>query len=130
MPVLVIGGPKRVVSDELVTLPSGDGPVMSFSKALASSGLELKVVARCFFIGLPISFSFGKDVFPNMLWVMLIAPVVALLSRDAGGVSLPTGVLEDLVEARASSRGSEECWRLSCWHISSDQKQKRLRDIP
>lgn len=91
-----------MLPDELVTLPSGDGPVMSFNKTLASSAVELKVVARCFFIGLPISFSFGKDVFPNMLLVMLIAPVVALLSRVVGGVSVPTGVSEDFVEARAS----------------------------
>lgn len=113
MPAPAIGGPKRVLSDELVTLPNGDGPVISFNNVLASSGVELKVVARCFFIGLPTSFSFGKEVFPNMLFVMLIAPVVALLSRALGGVSMPTGVLEDFVEARASSSGSEECWRLS-----------------
>lgn len=66
-------------------------------------------MARCFFIGLPTASSLGKDVLPNMLFVILIAPRVEAVSREVvGGVSVPDGPLVD-GESRAPPRGSEEC---------------------
>jgi hypothetical protein len=84
-----------------------------FRSVFASSGVELNVVARCFFNGLPITESFGRMALPNIVLAMFNAGVVADDSAG-GGVAVPTGVPVETGDSRAPARGSAECWRFSC----------------
>lgn len=100
-------------SARLRMFPDGSGTPAEFRRVLASSGVALKVVARCFFRGLPMTESSGRVVLPNMLLVMFMAGVAVGTSVAAGGVTVPEGVPVDAGDWRAPPMGSAECWRFS-----------------
>lgn len=103
-------------SARLRMFPDGSGTPAEFSRVLASSGVALKVVARCFLRGLPMTESSGRVVLPNMLLVMFMAGV-AVGASATGGVTVPEGVPADTGDWRAPPMGSAECWRFSWWGV-------------
>lgn len=104
--------PEWAASARLRMFPDGSGTPAELRRVLASSGVALKVVARCFLRGLPMTESSGRVVLPNMLLVMSMAGV-AVGASVAGGVTVPEGVPADTGDWRAPPRGSAECWRFS-----------------
>lgn len=105
--------PEWAASARLRMFPDGIGTPAAFRRVLASSGVALKVVARCFLRGLPMTESSGSVVLPNMLLVMFMAGVADGASAATGGVTVPEGVPADTGDWRAPPIGSAECWRFS-----------------